>query len=717
MKKTIYTFLFSLSFIALFTTCKNPGIDYNTFSITEENIQPEIHKVLMSGEFDFQGEVMGMKLSIGINEQLVDAESHTMDLDNHSFSITVENLDPGTTYHYCYVVEFDKNHKFLTDVGVFTTLSDKPVVRTLEVTAVDSVTFRVKSIVDDDFGIGIKERGICWGLNNNPTLGNNHVAHHESGLGEYSCQITGLELNTNYYVRAYAKNEIGISYAEEVLGFKTNAYEKPTVKTIQIDVNEITQTSAVCRGQIVYEGSSPVAECGIRWSDASTPDINGEFLPSNTNESSFVVYLTDLLPSTTYYFCAYATNNEGIGYGEIVDFTTLEPNTFRIEVICSPDEGQVEGGGDFVEGTNCTVKATANSHYVFMNWTEGGVVVSGSANYTFPVESNRTLIANFLKEKYSITAIPNPSNGGTIQGEGQYEYNQTCNLMAEPNEGYKFDNWTDNDGNLVSTNNPYSFAVTGDEQLVANFIEVPGGVINGLFTVGSSSKVYFSRGNLQYKAYPSGTWQFAPNQWNRVGTFNSNISPSYSGWIDLFGWGSGADPTNTGTINEFIDWGENQILCNGEIVSGPWRTLLKEEWDYVLHGRHASTINGVEDARYVKAKVNDVRGVILFPDEYEHPDEILIQTNTINNSGISFDNGNSYSQSQWLLMESKGCVFLPVTGKRDGITIQNLDSGCYWSFTRGEGRNAFGLHFDASTLQINKAALKLGESVRLVRDY
>ena len=140
--------------------------------------------------------------------------------------------------------------------------------------------------------------------------------------------------------------------------------------------------------------------------------------------------------------------------------------------------------------------------------------------------------------------------------------------------------------------------------------------------------------NLQYKAYPSGTWQFAPNQWNRVGTFNSNISPSYSGWIDLFGWGSGADPTNTGTINEFIDWGENQILCNGEIVSGPWRTLLKEEWDYVLHGRHASTINGVEDARYVKAKVNDVRGVILFPDEYEHPDEILIQTNTINNSGI-----------------------------------------------------------------------------------
>lgn len=714
MKKTIYTFLLSLSFIALFTTCKNPGIDYNTFSITEENIQPGAHNVMVSGEYDFLGEVISMTLSIGLNEQLTDAESHSMNLEGKSFSIAVDSLNPSTSYYYCYVVEFGNNYKLLTDVGIFKTLSERPVVRTIEANVVDSTTISVKCIVENSIGMAITERGICWNHTGNPQINNSHVTHQESDLGEYICEITSAELDVPYYVRAYAKSDIGLSYADEVLQI---TIEKPTVETLPIDTTGFTQTSAYCWGRIINEGSSPVIERGICWGITSTPNADGNYSYSNSNDTIFYVLLTNLSPNTTYYFCAYATNNEGTGYGNIIKFTTMEQNLFRIEVSCSPDEGQVEGGGDFVEGTNCTVKATANSHYVFMNWTEGGVVVSGSANYTFPVESNRTLIANFLKEKYSITAIPNPSNGGTIQGEGQYEYNQTCNLMAEPNEGYKFDNWTDNDGNLVSTNNPYSFAVTGDEQLVANFIEVPGGVINGLFTVGSSSKVYFSRGNLQYKAYPIGAWQFAPNQWNRVGTFNSNISPSYSGWIDLFGWGSGADPTNTGTINEFIDWGENQILCNGEIVSGPWRTLLKEEWDYVLNGRHASTINGVEDARYVKAKVNDVGGVILFPDEYEHPDEILIQTNTINNSGISFDNGNSYSQSQWLLMESKGCVFLPVTGKRDGITIQILDSGCYWSCTKGEGKHAYGLHFDASTLQINEAALKLGESVRLVCDY
>ena len=49
--------------------------------------------------------------------------------------------------------------------------------------------------------------------------------------------------------------------------------------------------------------------------------------------------------------------------------------------------------------------------------------------------------------------------------------------------------------------------------------------------------MYFSQGNLQYQA-STNTWKFADNQYDYVGSTNSNISSFYSGWIDLFGWGT-----------------------------------------------------------------------------------------------------------------------------------------------------------------------------------
>ena len=80
------------------------------------------------------------------------------------------------------------------------------------------------------------------------------------------------------------------------------------------------------------------------------------------------------------------------------------------------------------------------------------------------------------------------------------------------------------------------------------------------FSVGESKKVYFAHGNLQYQASTQ-TWRFAENQYDTIGGANSNISDSYSGWIDLFGWGTGNNPINTSTISEdyptFNDWGNN----------------------------------------------------------------------------------------------------------------------------------------------------------------
>ena len=84
----------------------------------------------------------------------------------------------------------------------------------------------------------------------------------------------------------------------------------------------------------------------------------------------------------------------------------------------------------------------------------------------------------------------------------------------------------------------------------------------GNFSVSSSKKVTFAPGNLQYHAV-NNQWRFAQHQSDTVGLSNENIEPDYDGWIDLFGWGTGDNPTNRSTnyyaYETFVDWGKNTI--------------------------------------------------------------------------------------------------------------------------------------------------------------
>ena len=149
--------------------------------------------------------------------------------------------------------------------------------------------------------------------------------------------------------------------------------------------------------------------------------------------------------------------------------------TYNITVSANPTNGgTVTGGGAYNQGQSCTVTATANSGYTFTNWTENGNVVSTQANYTFNVNSNRTLVANFTAQtqQYNITVSANPTNGGTVTGGGSYNQGASCTVSATANSGYTFNNWTEN-GNVVSSQANYTFTVNGNRTLVANFTAQP----------------------------------------------------------------------------------------------------------------------------------------------------------------------------------------------------------------------------------------------------
>ena len=94
--------------------------------------------------------------------------------------------------------------------------------------------------------------------------------------------------------------------------------------------------------------------------------------------------------------------------------------------------------------------------------------MSTNAQYTFTVTETASYMAHFQQQTYTITATANPTNGGSVTGGGTYNHGQNCTLSAMPNEGYNFVNWTEN-GNAVSASAEYTFPVTANRNLVANF--------------------------------------------------------------------------------------------------------------------------------------------------------------------------------------------------------------------------------------------------------
>ncbi len=234
------------------------------------------------------------------------------------------------------------------------------------------------------------------------------------------------------------------------------------------------------------------------------------------------------------------------------------------------------------------------------------------------------------------------------------------------------------------------------------------GAINGVFAVSSSKKVQFSQGNLQYQASTK-TWRFAEHQWDIIGDDNKNISSSYSGWIDLFGWGTGNNPTKSSTsssdYSNFSDWGNNSISNGG---GRNWFTLTKDEWVYVFDTR--STSSGI---RYAKATVNGVNGVILLPDNWSSSNYSLSSTNK---SDANFSS-NRISQSDWTSkLEANGAVFLPAAGWRNGTSVLNVGSyGNYWSATYNNSGSAYSVYFYDDLLIAGFWGYREdGQSVRLV---
>lgn len=237
------------------------------------------------------------------------------------FPTRLTNLELNTTYN---CMAFARN-----DAG--TAYSGKATFTTLPMAQSEVITYEPTNVththatcggnVISDGGSEVAERGVCWATTPNPTTSGSHLAS-GTGTGDFSVNLSGLTANTTYHVRAYAVNEKGTAYGDDVT-FRTEAYTIPTVVTGE--VTNITSTSATCSGNVTSNGGSTVTARGICWSRTNqNPTISDSHTTEGTGTGNFTSNLTGLSQNATYYVRAYATNNLGTGYGEPHTFTAIE---------------------------------------------------------------------------------------------------------------------------------------------------------------------------------------------------------------------------------------------------------------------------------------------------------------------------------------------------------------------------------------------------------
>ena len=251
----------------------------------------------------------------------------------------------------------------------------------------------------------------------------------------------------------------------------------------------------------------------------------------------------------------------------------------------------------------------------------------------------------------------------------------------------------------------------------------------GVFSVSADKQVTFSKGHLQY-TQSTNTWSFAENQYDYIGTDNvtggdvtssSQLGDKKEGIaladkIDLFGWSTSATNFGVSTSKKtgdysgsFVDWGTNQI---GNDAPNTWRTLTKDEWDYLLNTRtKAWSLKGV-------AQVNGVNGLIFLPDNWTCPAGVTFKSGSLNDVGIDYYAAyQTFTAEQWSKLESAGAIFLPAAGDRYGLRAGGVQGyGHYWSATEYDSYSAYYLSFGSDGAGVGNSGRSDGQSVRLVKD-
>lgn len=196
--------------------------------------------------------------------------------------------------------------------------STVPVLTTGDATEITASSARLHGNILRHGNSAVSECGFVYAIVQYPTVKDN-IAFTSNNNGTLETTVQ-LSPNTTYYVRAFARNGIGIGYGPQIT-FRT-LDGLPTVGPLAI--TSVLATQATCSGSFLSDGGFPITARGLCWSTTPNPTPDNLHLSLGTGIGDFESTLTQLQPNTTYYLRAYARNLSGIAYSDTYTFTTLD---------------------------------------------------------------------------------------------------------------------------------------------------------------------------------------------------------------------------------------------------------------------------------------------------------------------------------------------------------------------------------------------------------
>ena len=138
-----------------------------------------------------------------------------------------------------------------------------------------------------------------------------------------------------------------------------------------------------------------------------------------------------------------------------------------------PIGGSVSGAGVYLPGDTVNLVAVPDKGFKFISWELGGTIVSTSEKYTFTASKNANFVVSFeALPDNTVEIAATASAGGSVSGAGTYQRGKTVSLIATPDKGFRFVNWTSKNL-IISTNAKFHFIANSDVDYTANFEPVP----------------------------------------------------------------------------------------------------------------------------------------------------------------------------------------------------------------------------------------------------
>ena len=304
-----------------------PGISYANYSIPVVTTKPVTNitatRAYGSGNVMFYGAAALTETGIcwSVNQPPTVADNFVASgVYFGDFISVLDELTPNTIY-FARAYAKAGSDTYYGETVLFTTsdIIPVPTLTTTEVSGITETTALSGGYISADGGSEVTARGVCWSTTPSPTIDGSKTTN-GSGTGLFTSYMTGLTLNTRYYVRAYATNENGTNYGPELI-FKT-AGVLPTVTTSV--PTGLAAGTAILGGNVTDQGSAAVTDRGVCLSTSSNPTTADLIVLSGTGTGSFSTADARLIPNTAYYVRAYATNSVGTSYGQNQQFTTLD---------------------------------------------------------------------------------------------------------------------------------------------------------------------------------------------------------------------------------------------------------------------------------------------------------------------------------------------------------------------------------------------------------